>query len=116
MSRKSPLPLADVLNYLRLEDAEGLVPGSVKYVGSTTVGGRDVHFWSFPAGTKLQWASWDGETLGDAERVPSIIRANTLPFEQHRVQKPRPSPKQPWVGARLAPMRCRAGFPPAKFE
>lgn len=101
MSRKSPLPLADVLNYLRLEDAEGLVPGSVKYVGSVIEAGRDVHYWSYPAGNKLQWASWDGRSLGDAELVPPSIRASTLPLELHRTKKSPLSPKRPWVGASL---------------
>jgi hypothetical protein len=99
---RSPIPVKEVLEYLKLEDAEGLVPGSVKYVGSVDVGNGSRHYWSYPLNGRLAWALLDEENcLGDAERVPAEIRTRTAPLSEHRIQRPLPLPKRPWVGRNL---------------
>jgi hypothetical protein len=97
--KSSPLPLRDVLEYLKLEDAEGLVPGSVKYVGHVTTKQVTKHYWSYPTDGGIRWARLHGESLGDAERVPASIRAATLPLKMHPKQRPPPPPKRTWVGS-----------------
>ncbi len=95
---RSPIPVRDVLEYLKLEDAEGLVHGSVKYVGAIKTQTNTKHYWSYPLNGRLAWAVLDGDSLGDAHRIPSEIRAKTAPLKAHRTERPLPFPKVPWVG------------------
>lgn len=99
---KSPVPLQVILDYLRLEDVEGLVPGSVRYVGHAVENQQTRHYWSYPSGGQLAWACWDGSTLGDADCVPEFIRACTQQLGEHRVRRPAPAPKRAWAGSNLA--------------
>lgn len=98
---RSPIPVRDVLEYLKLEDAEGLVHGSVKYVGAVGTQSNAKHYWSYPRNGRLAWAVLDGNCLGDAQRVPSEIRAKTALLEAHPTERPLPHPKVPWVGENL---------------
>lgn len=98
---KPPLPALDVLRYLLLEDAEDLVPASVKYVGSALDDGVLKHYWSFPGHDALQWACLADGTLGVALVVPDAIRQATAPFADHPKRKPPPPPRNAWVGRDL---------------
>ncbi len=101
MAQRTPIPIAEVLAYLQLEDAEDLVPGSVKYVGEAKIGQRTVHFWSFPTSDDVQWVAMDDHMLGAAVETPDSIRAQTLAREAHRLKSaPRP-PKTPWVASNM---------------
>ncbi len=95
---RSPIPVREVLEYLKLEDAEGLVHGSVKYVGCVATRNNTKHYWSYPLNGQLAWAVLDNNHLGDAQRVPAEIRARTAPLEDHRTERPLPLPKNAWVG------------------
>jgi hypothetical protein len=61
---KPPIPIRQVLDYLTVEDVEGLVPGSVKYVGQVIVGRRTMHYWSYPAGGDSGGHVWMATLLG----------------------------------------------------
>lgn len=98
---RSPIPVKDVLEYLKLEDAAGLVHGSVKYVGCVVTQNSARHYWSYPLNGRIAWAVLDENCLGDAETVPSEIRAKTAPLQEHRTERPLPEPKTPWVGENL---------------
>lgn len=93
-----PFSVTEVLDYLRLEDAEGLVRGSVKYVGYVEKKDDVVHYWSYPLNGRLAWAAVDRNSLGDARRVPAVIRQRTAPLAIHRIERPAAAPKHPWVG------------------
>jgi hypothetical protein len=95
---KSPIRLFEVLEYLKLEDADGLVPGSVKYVGSVKGKDGDEHYWSYPISGRVAWVVLARDSLGDAARVPAAIRERTVPLELHRTQRPLPVPKRLWIG------------------
>lgn len=98
---KPPLPALDVLRYLLLEDAEDLVPGSVKYVGSALNDGVLEHYWSFPGSDALQWACLANGALGVAPDVPAAIRQATAPYSEHPKRKPPSAPRNVWVGRNL---------------
>lgn len=98
---KPPLPVRDVLQYLLLEDAEDLVPASIKYVGSALRGDVLEHYWSFPGHDTLQWACLANGALGVEQDVPDAIRQASMPFAEHAKRTPPPPPRNAWVGRNL---------------
>jgi hypothetical protein len=98
---KPPLAVRDVLQYLLLEDAEDLVPASIKYIGSAQNGGVLTHYWSFPGHDQVQWACRVNDALSVAHEVPDTIRQLTVPFAEHVKRKPPPLPPNAWAGRNL---------------
>lgn len=98
---KSPFSVREVIEYLRLEDVEDLVPGSVKYVGAADEGGVVKHYWSYPGDGEVQWTCLEKEALGFAERVPDAIRGATSPYADHPKRKPTKPPHNAWTGRNL---------------
>lgn len=98
---KSPIPLRQVLDYLRLEDAEDLVPGSVRYVGSVSDGGVLRHYWSFPGRDTVTWACLEHDALGIVYTVPEPIRRATGPLADHPRRRAPAPPPGAWVGHHL---------------
>lgn len=96
-----PIPLRQVIEYLRLEDAEDLVAGSVRYVGAAEQDGVRRHYWSFPGQDRVHWACLEGDALGIAESVPAAIRRATAPFVEHPRRKAPAPPRIAWIGRNL---------------
>jgi hypothetical protein len=98
---RPPISAQHVLDYLRLEDVEDLVPGSVKYVGVDDSGPAESHYWSYPGSCSVQWACLDQTGLSFAETVPEHIRRATRAYTDHPKRAKPPAPRNPWTGRNL---------------